>query len=91
MPKVNYITTKAIRKADALNQVAKEVPTFLRGANVNATDLGEKWSKSSGTANNRLKNPENLTLAELIEISTIYGLHCTIEFQNGSTTTKINW
>lgn len=91
MPKVSYISTKATRRAEALKQLREAVSSCLGGANVNAKSLGESWSKSEGTAYNRLKNPEKLTLAELIEISSIYNLHCTIELQNGSTTTKINW
>ena len=91
MPRVTSIKTQATRIADALGQVTREVPAVLRGANVNPTSLGEKWSKSTGTANNRLRNPENITLKELVEISMIYDLHCNIELQNGSTTTKISW
>lgn len=91
MPKVNYISTKATRRTDAINQVNEGVAAFLRGAGVSAPKLGDRWSKGEGTAYKRLKNPEAFTLAELIEISTLYDLHCNIELLNGSTITKISW
>lgn len=91
MPRASYLNTQATRKADAIRQVNTEGEKFLRGACDNANKLNERWNKSLGTCYNRLRNPENLTLKELVEISMIYGLHCNIELQNGSTTTKISW
>lgn len=91
MPRASYLKTQATQKADAIRQANVGLKGFFRGVCGNANKLHESWNKSLGTCYGRLRNPENLTLKEIIEISTIYDLHCNIELQNGSTTTKISW
>ena len=91
MPRVSYLKTQATQKADAIRQINAEGVKFLSGACGKPYHLHQRWGKSTSTCTDRFKNPENLTLKELAEISMIYGLHCNIELQNGSTVTKISW
>lgn len=75
MPRVSYLRTKNNRTRDAMAQLGKMTP-LIRGHCGDAAKLGRTVGVSQPTAQKWLKNPELLTLEQLVKIALAYDIPC---------------